>query len=73
MACGTDAGTWVAMMAEVKVDKITGKVKVVRVACAQDMGLCVNPQGALIQMEGCIQMGLGYTLTEEIHVRGREY
>ena len=29
------------------------------------MGLCVNPQGALIQMEGCITMGLGYALSEE--------
>jgi len=70
MACGTDAGTWVAMIVEVNVDKATGKVKVLRVACAQDMGLCVNPQGALIQMEGCIQMALGYTFTEEIHFKG---
>lgn len=70
LACGTDAGTWVAMIVEVKVDKNTGKVKVERVVCAQDMGLCVNPQGALIQMEGCIQMGLGYTLTEEIQFEG---
>jgi isoquinoline 1-oxidoreductase len=70
MACGTDAGTWVALMAEVKVDKTTGKVKVMRVACAQDMGLCVNPQGALIQIEGCIMMGLGYTFTEEIQFEG---
>lgn len=70
MACGTDAGTWVAMIAEIKIDKSTGKVIVLRVACAQDMGLCVNPQGALIQMEGCIQMGLGYTLTEEVMFEG---
>jgi len=70
MACGTDAGTWVAMIAEVKVDKSTGRVKVVRVACTQDMGLCVNPQGALIQMEGCIAMGLGYTFTEELKFEG---
>ncbi|MGB8490545.1 MAG: molybdopterin cofactor-binding domain-containing protein [Bacteroidales bacterium] len=70
IACGTDAGTWVAMMAEVKVDKSTGKVQVVRVSCAQDMGLCVNPEGALIQMEGCINMGLGYTLSEEIRFEG---
>jgi len=70
IACGTDAGSWVAFMAEVKVDKNTGKVQVVRVACAQDMGLCVNPQGSLIQMEGCIMMGLGYTLTEEIQFEG---
>jgi CO/xanthine dehydrogenase Mo-binding subunit len=66
MACGTDAGTWVALMAEVKVDKDTGHVKVVRVTCAQDMGLCVNPQGTLLQIEGCIIMGLGYALSEEI-------
>ena len=70
IACGTDAGSWVALMAEVKVDKSTGHVQVVRVACAQDMGLCVNPQGALIQIEGCIIMGLGYTFTEEIQFEG---
>jgi len=70
IAVGTDAGTWVAHMAEVKVDKSTGEVEVVRVAVAQDMGLCVNPQGALIQAEGCIMMGLGYTLTEEVVFEG---
>jgi nicotinate dehydrogenase subunit B len=70
MACGTDAGTWVALMAEIKVDKNTGHIQVVRVACAQDMGLCVNPQGALIQIEGCIMMGLGYALSEEILFEG---
>jgi isoquinoline 1-oxidoreductase len=70
IACGTDAGSWVAMMAEVKVDKNSGQIQVVRVACAQDMGMCVNPQGALLQMEGCIMMGLGYTLTEEIQFEG---
>ncbi len=70
VACGSDAGTWVAHMAEVKVDKNTGKVQVVRIACAQDMGLCINPEGALIQMEGCITMGLGYTFTEELFFEG---
>jgi nicotinate dehydrogenase subunit B len=70
IACGTDAGTWVALMAEVKVDKTSGHVQVVRVACAQDMGLCINPEGATIQMEGCITMGLGYALTEEIQFAG---
>jgi isoquinoline 1-oxidoreductase len=70
MAIGTDAGAWVAHMAEVKVDKTTGKVQVIRIACAQDMGLCVNPEGATIQMEGCIMMGLGYTFTEEVLFEG---
>ncbi len=70
IACGADAGSWVAHMAEVKVDKKTGKVQVVRIACSQDMGLCVNPQGSIIQMEGCITMGLGYALEEEVIFEG---
>jgi isoquinoline 1-oxidoreductase len=70
IACGMDSGTYVAHIAEVRVDKNTGHVQVLRVACAQDMGLCINPRGATLQMEGCITMGLGYALTEEISFEG---
>ena len=52
IACGIDAGAYVATMAEVDVDKATGHIKVGRVVCAQDMGLAINPEGATIQMEG---------------------
>ncbi len=69
IACGTDAGTTVAAIAEVEVNKQTGHVQVKRVVCAQDMGLAVNPEGAKIQMEGCITMGLGYALKEDIHFK----
>jgi nicotinate dehydrogenase subunit B len=72
IATGIDAGTYVAHMAEVQVDKKTGHVQVKRVVCAQDMGLCINPEGATIQMEGCITMGLGYALKEDIHFKGGE-
>jgi len=72
VACGTDVGTVVAHIAEVAVDKSTGSVQVKRVVCAQEMGLCVNPEGARLQMEGCITMGLGYALAEEIRFRGGE-
>ena len=72
VACGIDAGTYVAHMAEVGVDKSTGSVRVKRVVCAQDMGLCVNPEGARLQMEGSITMGLGYALTEEVRFAGGE-
>jgi nicotinate dehydrogenase subunit B len=72
ISCGIDAGTYVAAMAEVEVDKKRGHVQVKRVVCAQDMGLVVNPEGARMQMEGCITMGLGYALAEEIHFRGGE-
>lgn len=63
-------GTYVATAAEVAVDRKTGGIRVKRVVCAQDMGQCVNPQGALIQVEGCIMMGLGYALTEEVRFKG---
>ena len=72
IACGIDAGTYVATIAEVDVAQETGQVKVRRVVCAQDMGLAVNPQGAAIQMEGCITMGLGYALKEDIRFKGGE-
>jgi isoquinoline 1-oxidoreductase len=70
IACGVDAGSYVAEMAEVDVNKQTGEVKVKRVVCAQDMGLVINPQGATIQVEGCITMGLGYALSEDIRFTG---
>jgi len=70
VAVGEDAGTYVALIVEVAVDRASGKVQVRRVVCAQDMGLVVNPEGALQQIEGCITMGLGYTLSEEVHFKG---
>ncbi len=72
VALGIDAGTYVATIAEVEVDKEAGNVKVTRVVCAQDMGLAINPEGAAIQMEGCIMMGLGYALKEQIRFKGGE-
>jgi CO/xanthine dehydrogenase Mo-binding subunit len=72
IASGIDSGTYVAHMAEVEVDRKSGHVQVNRVVCAQDMGLSVNPAGAKIQIEGCITMGLGYALKEDIHFKGGE-
>ncbi|MGZ5275682.1 MAG: molybdopterin cofactor-binding domain-containing protein, partial [Caldimonas sp.] len=70
IACSIDAGTYVATMAEVKVDAVTGRVSVLRIVCAQDMGIVVNPEGAKMQIEGGLAMGLGYTLAEELRFRG---
>ena len=69
VALGDDAGTYVASIAQVKVDPATGAVQVLRVVCAQDMGVVVNPAGAMQQLEGCITMGLGYTLAEEVRFK----
>lgn len=69
VALGDDAGTCVATIAQVTVDRTTGAVQVQRVVCAQDMGVVVNPAGAMQQLEGCITMGLGYTLAEEVRFK----
>ncbi len=70
VACGIYLGTYVSAMAEVAVDRISGKVEVKRLVCAQDMGQIINPEGARMQMEGSMMMGVGYALTEEIHFQG---
>jgi isoquinoline 1-oxidoreductase len=62
-------GTYVATMAEVAADKQAGKVQVGRVVVVQDMGEVINPDGARAQMEGCVTMGLGYCLAEEVHFK----
>ena len=70
IACGSDVNVPVALIAEVKVDKQTGDVQVKRVVCALDLGLVINPEGVKLQVEGCITMGMGYALTEEVHFNG---
>ena len=72
ISCLDYNGTYVAAVAEVEVDKGTGEISVNRVVCAQDMGQVINPDGAKSQIEGCITMGLGYSLSEEIYFRGGE-
>lgn len=70
VACGIDAGTYVALLAEVEVERASGRLRVTRVVCAQDMGIVVNPDGARMQIEGCVTMGLGYALAEELRFEG---
>lgn len=67
-ACGIDAGTYVAEIAEIELRD--GAIRVKKIVAAQDMGICVNPKGSLMQMEGCIMMALGYTLAEDISFKG---
>ena len=72
LACSTDAGACVATMAEVEVDRTSGKVGVRRLICAQDMGMVINPEGARLQMEGALTMGLGYALSEQVEFKGKQ-
>jgi aldehyde oxidoreductase len=52
-------------MAEVAVEKKTGKVKVLKVTSVNDLGTVINRQTVEGQIHGAIGMGLGYALTEE--------
>jgi CO/xanthine dehydrogenase Mo-binding subunit len=57
--------TFVAMGMEVEVDRSTGAVRVLRVACVQDCGLMINPDAVRAQVEGNILQTLSRTLYEE--------
>ncbi len=72
IACGKDAGTDVAVFVEIDVDEESGHIQVKRAVCSQNMGMVVNPQGVIIQAEGCVIMGLGYALGEEIKFKARK-
>jgi CO/xanthine dehydrogenase Mo-binding subunit len=57
-----------AVAAEVEVDMETGKVEVLRCHGASWAGRVVNPTRVRQQNEGCIIMGIGPTLFEELQV-----
>lgn len=55
-----------AMYAEVEVDTDTGHVAVEKIVYAHDIGKVINPMGAEGQVEGGVQQGIGYALTENL-------
>ena len=60
------AENYVATGMDVSVDTSTGAVRVLRVACAHDCGLIINPDAVRAQIEGCILQTLSRTLFEEV-------
>jgi len=58
--------TYVAMAMEVEVDRASGAIRVLRVVCAHDCGLVINPDGVKAQVEGNILQTLSRTLFEEV-------
>lgn len=59
-------GSWVAQVADISVDKSTGKIKVHKVFVAVDCGPVINPGPLVEQMESCVIMGLSTALKEEV-------
>src|SRR3979411_3427248 len=56
-------------VAEVSVDRATGKLKVHNVWCAIDAGIAVQPRNLAAQTEGSIIYGLGHVLREKITIK----
>lgn len=56
---------YATQMSDVEVNIETGKVKVLRVVSAHDVGKAINPLMIEEQIEGAVVMGLGYALMEE--------
>ncbi|HEY1374550.1 MAG TPA: molybdopterin cofactor-binding domain-containing protein [Candidatus Binatia bacterium] len=60
------AGGYAAAIADVEVERATGKVAVKRITLSHDCGLMVNPDGVKNQVEGNIIQGVSRALYEEV-------
>ncbi len=59
---------YATQIADVEVDLETGRVKVLRIVAAHDVGKAINPADVEAQIEGGVTQGLGATLHEELLV-----
>jgi nicotinate dehydrogenase subunit B len=66
VAISNRAETICGAVAEVEVDKSSGKVAVKRFVLAHDCGLIINPDGLKNQIEGNIVQGVSRALMEEV-------
>jgi len=66
LACGTEKNSVVAACVEVGIDRKRGEIKVHQVCEAFECGPIQNPANLLSQVQGCIIMGLGAALREEM-------
>ena len=64
--------SYVAVVADVVVDRRTGKVRVERVVAAVDAGLVINPDGVVNQIEGGIIQSTSWTLKEAVRFDSRQ-
>jgi isoquinoline 1-oxidoreductase subunit beta len=62
------SGTQIAGVAEVSVDRKTGKVRVHNFWVAIDQGVAVQPDNVIAQTESSVVYGLGLSLTERITI-----
>ncbi len=66
LACGTEKNSVVAACVEIRIDRKRGQIRVNEVCEAFECGPIQNPANLLSQVQGCITMGLGPALREEM-------
>ncbi len=66
LACGTEKGSYVAACVEVVVDPRERSLIPRRICEVFECGAILNPDNLLAQVQGCIIMGLGPALREEM-------
>lgn len=66
LACGTEKNSVVAACVEIAIDRRRGQIKVNEVCEAFECGPIQNPGNLTSQVQGCIIMGLGGALFEEM-------
>jgi len=64
------APIFAVQMAEVEVDRETGKVKLFSFTAAQDVGFAINPTLIEGQIQGAVSQGIGRALSEDYAFRG---
>lgn len=66
LACGTEKGSYVAACAEIEINHSEGTIRVRTVCEAFECGAILNPDNLRSQVQGCVVMGLGGALSEEV-------
>jgi isoquinoline 1-oxidoreductase len=66
LGCGTEKGSFVATCARIEVDESKHTYKVVEACTAFECGAIQNPANLKAQVDGCVVMGLGGALREEM-------
>ncbi|MEL7567385.1 MAG: molybdopterin cofactor-binding domain-containing protein [Dehalobacterium sp.] len=62
----SNPGVYGVHFCEVEVDTETGRTKVIDYLAVQDIGKAINPGMVEGQVQGAVQMGIGYALSEEL-------
>jgi len=68
MARYKNAGAYCAVAMRVIADSVTGQIKLDRALCAVDIGLVINPDGAINQIEGGVIQSSSWTVKEQVRL-----